>query len=68
MSIHILDIYFEVNSFSPSFLSLLTFHGTIHLIVLALILILSLLDVFLSYDVYFASGECVIVPKMGSTP
>ena len=54
--------------FGPSLCSLFTFHGTIHLIVLTLILVLSLVDVYSSYDAYLTSGECVIVLKMGSTP
>ena len=66
-SIHSLNIYFEVN-FGPSLCSLFIFHGTMHMIVLTLISILSLVDVYSSYDVYFTSGECVIVPKIGSTP
>ena len=43
------------------FLSLITFCGTIHLIVQSLFLILSLAGINLSYDAYFISGKCVIV-------
>ena len=67
ISIHSLNIYFEVN-FRPSLLSLLSFHGTIPLIVLTFFSILSFVDEYASYNVYFTSRECVIVPKMGSTP
>ena len=65
--IHSVDIYFGVN-FGASLCSLLTFHGTIRLIVLTLIFIVSLVNVYLSYDEYFTSGECVVIQKMVLTP
>merc|ERR1712238_588143 len=66
-SIHSLGIYFEVN-FVASLLSLLTFHETICLIVQSLFSILSLADVYSSYDVYCTSGECVVVQKWVQSP
>ena len=49
-------------------LTLLTFHGTIYLIVKSLFSILSLVDVYSSYDAYYTSGECVIVQKRVQSP
>ena len=49
-----------------TFILILT--SLILLIVLIYISILSVVHIYSSYDVYFTSGECVIVPKMDSTP
>merc|ERR1712238_476159 len=49
-------------------LSLLTFRGTIRLIVQSLLSILSLVDVYSSYDAYCTSGECVVVRKWVQSP